>query len=295
MTLSLNVKAIQPTLCRRLRIWLILAGLPGLILASVGRSSIEARAGQAAHPAIPPFAPGEQLLYKVEWDPPWFLFFLPKMEAGELELALASEVEHEGKPAWKISFRARSSGTLSKLAGVNVDDHIESLTDPVTLCTYAVKKRIREGKRKRDIDVTYFPADRRLHIREVDVARVPPRIVKDMHKEDIPKCVKDVFSALYALRREELKTGNTRGWVIGDNDTIKDVETRVLRNETVLGPDGPTSSLHVETVALLGGLFKQGGQFRIWLSDDSRKLPLKFQVHVKLGKVDGRLVSVKQR
>ncbi len=295
MTKTPDRKAASRTICQQSRTCPTLAVLSGLILASTVCSPVGACTGQAVNSAVPPFSPGEQLLYKVEWDPPWFLFFLPKMEAGELELALAAEAEHEGKPAWSISFKARSSGTLSKLAGVNVDDHFEALTDPETLCTYTVKKRIREGKRKRDIDVVYFPADRRLHVRELDVAQVPPRVVKDGHKENIPECVKDVFSALYALRREDLKTGYTRQWVIGDNDTVKDVETRVLRNEIIPGPDGPIPSLHVETIALFGGLFKQGGQFRIWLSDDRRKLPLRFQVQVKLGKVDGRLVSVRNR
>ncbi len=295
MTTCPGGKAVRRTLCQRLGIRPNLAVLSALFFASTAWNPVGAPTDQEVDSAAPPFSPGERLLYKVEWDPPWFLFFLPRMEAGELELVLDSDVERQGKPAWKISFKARSSGTLSKLAGVNVDDHFESLTDPVTLCTYAVKKKIREGKRKRDIDVVYFPADRSLHIRELDVAQVPPRTVKDRHKEGIPECVKDVFSALYALRREDLKTGFSRRWVIGDNDTVKDVETRVLRNEVVHGPGGPTLSLHVETIALLGGLFKQGGQFRIWLSDDRRRLPLKFQAHVKLGKVDGQLVSVTYR
>ena len=36
-----------------------------------------------------PFAVGEKLVYRVEWSPPWYLFFLPTMEAGEAELTLA--------------------------------------------------------------------------------------------------------------------------------------------------------------------------------------------------------------
>ena len=242
-----------------------------------------------------PFSDGEQLFYRVEWDPPWFLFFLPKMEAGELELALSADADYQQKPAWRIMFRARSSGTLSKLAGLHVDDYFESVADRVTLCTYSVKKRIEEGKRKREIDVTYFPGAGRLHIRDLDVARVPPRIVKDKDKEGIPACVKDVFAALYALRLEKLEAGSARQWVIGDDDVVKEIETRGIRIEIVPGPKGPAASLRIETVALFGGLFKEGGHFTIWLSHDARKLPLKFDVQVRLGRVNGRLVSVKGR
>jgi hypothetical protein len=45
----------------------------------------------------------------------------------------------------------------------------------------------------------------------------------------------------------------------------------------------------MNTVALMGGLFKDGGQFKIWLSVDRRKLPLQFEVNVSLGKVVGKL------
>ncbi|NWG14278.1 MAG: DUF3108 domain-containing protein [Acidobacteria bacterium] len=295
MTRGPDARTIHRTLRSRSAACRIPALVSGLLLALAIGSPSGARTNQESIPATLPFVPGEQLFYKVDWDPPWFLFFLPKMEAGELELALTSETDQKDRPAWRVSFRARSSGTLSKLAGVSVDDQFEALTDPATLCTLTVKKRIREGKRKRDIDVTYLPTGRRLHIREIDVARVPPGVVKDRHKEDIPECVKDVFSALYALRMEELKAGHTRRWVVGDDDTVKEIETRVLRSEMVPGPNGPTPSLHIETVALLGGLFKEGGRFSIWLSDDRRRLPLRFQIQVKLGKVDGRLVSVRQQ
>jgi len=253
----------------------------------------DAPSAAKAAPERAPFMPGETLQYKVEWDPPWFLFFLPRMEAGHLELALEEAPSYEGKPAWKVRFKANSSGTLARLTGLNVEDVFESMTDPETLCTFSVSKRIREGKRKRDIEVRYEPERGRLHIRETDVARTPPRTTKDRFKENVPACVRDVFAALYALRRERLQPGARKRWVLGDDDVVKEVETRVLRSETVMAPAGPASSLHVETVSLLGGLFKDGGEFRIWLSDDERRLPLKFQVQVKLGKVDGRLLSVK--
>jgi hypothetical protein len=38
-------------------------------------------------------------------------------------------------------------------------------------------------------------------------------------------------------------------------------------------------------------MFKGGGTFLLWLSDDERKLPVRFEAKVKLGRVFG---SVKQ-
>ncbi len=241
--------------------------------------------------AAPPFSPGETLRYKVMWDPPWYLFFLPEMEAGELRLSLGETTTYAQKPAAPISFEARSSGALASFTGIKVEDTFESLADPETLCTYTVRKRVREGKRKRDIDVTYYPEDRRLHILDTDVAKSPPRVNKDKFVDDVPSCVHDVFAAVYALRRADLHIGSRDQWVLGDDDSIKRVETRVVKSETIQGHAGPVRSFRIETVALLGGLFREGGQFRIWLSEDARRLPVMFEIQVKLGRAYGRLVS----
>ncbi len=251
----------------------------------------DAGSGQDPDP-ISPFSPGETLRYKVVWDPPWYLFFLPEMEAGELRLSLGKTTLYGEKPAAPITFEARSSGTLASLTGVKVNDTFESLADPATLCTYTVKKRVREGKRKRDIDVTYYPDARRLHILDTDVAKSPPHVNKDRYVDDIPACVRDVFAAVYALRRADLHIGSRDQWVLGDDDNIKRVETRVVKSETIEGHAGPVKSFRIETVALLGGLFREGGQFRIWLSEDARRLPVMFEIQVKLGRAYGRLVAV---
>jgi Protein of unknown function (DUF3108) len=232
------------------------------------------------------------LRYKVVWDPPWYLFFLPQMEAGELRLSLGKTTSYGQKPAAPVSFEARSSGTLASLTGVDVEDTFESLVDPATLCTYTVTKRVREGKRKRNIDVTYYPEARRLHILETDVAKSPSHVNKDKFVEDIPSCVHDVFAAIYALRRTDLHVGSRCQWVLGNDDSIKKVETQVVKSEIIQGHAGPVRSLRIETVALLGGLFREGGQFRIWLSEDARRLPVRFEIQVKLGRAYGRLVSV---
>lgn len=277
---------------------LLLSGaaiLFAVLLSSVSAPGICPDTSRVAAPeaASLPYGPSEILRYKVVWDPPWYLLFLPQMEAGELQLSLGETTSYEHKPAARITFEARSSGTLASLTGLKVEDTFESLADPVTLCTYTVSKRVREGKRKRDIDVTYYPQAGRLHILETDVAKAPPQVNKNKFVDDIPSCVHDIFAAVYALRRSDLYVGARQQWLLGDDDKVKTVETRVLRSEVIEGHAGPIRSFRIETVALLGGLFRNGGQFRIWLSEDSRRLPVRFEIQVRLGKAYGKLISVK--
>ncbi len=234
---------------------------------------------------------GEKLVFLVEWKPPWYLFFLPPMEAGEAKLGMSGEVEYKGRKALKIDFSAHSSGTLARLAGIEVDDRFEFFTNPETFCTYAVVKKEREGKRKRDIEVEYFAQSRQLHIRELDLSTSPPTVKKDRYRDGIPECVKDLFSALYFTRQQEFSPGLKFNAVVGDNERTKEVEARVGKLETVHTPAGVFKAWRVDTIALVGGLFKEGGQFRMWLSADSKKTPVQFEAKVSLGTVTGKLKS----
>jgi hypothetical protein len=231
----------------------------------------------------------ERLVYKIVWTPPLYLFVIPPIEVGEATLTLSQETRYQDRRAFKILFTARSSGTLVKLAGISIDDTFEFTTDAETFCTYAVSKREREGQRMRDIEVLYLPEGKKLHLREVDVSTIPPRVLRDSDVEGIPPCVKDLFSALYSLRRNKLSAETVSRVVVGDNQHIKEVEVKVEKRLQVSTPAGNFDTWQVNTISLIGGLFKGGGQFRMWLSDDNRKLPVRFEAKVNLGKVTGSL------
>jgi len=236
-----------------------------------------------------PYSTGERLVYSVRWDPPWFLFFLPTMEAGEVNLQLDGETEYNNQKAIRILFQARSSGTLAKMVGLKVEDEFVFFADPRTLCTLGVSKKIREGKRKRQIDIDYLRATHQLHIREIDESVVPSQLKKDAILNDIPSCIQDPLSALYFLRRSPLRLEHIQTFVIGNDDKIKPVESRVVKQEVIETPAGKFPAWRITTAALMGGLFKEGGQFRIWLSADERRLPLQFEVTVHLGRALGKL------
>lgn len=237
------------------------------------------------------FAAGEKLTFRVDWNPPWYLFFLPPMDAGNVEVNLAGETVFQGKRALKITFTARSSGTLVKMAGFKIDDYYEFLTDPETFCTFSVVRRERQGKRKRDIEILYIPETRQLHIKDVDVATSPPTTKKDLLVDQVPPCVQDALSALYSLRMKELGSGTLIRSLVGNNDRFKEVESRVEKRETLETPSGKYDTWRLQTFSLMGGLFRESGQFKIWLTADSRKMPVQFEARVYLGKVTGKLAK----
>ena len=191
----------------------------------------------------------------------------------------------------RITFSARSSGTFVKLIGIKVDDSYEYVTDASSLCTISAIRKERQGKRKRDISVTYMPETRQLHLHDVDLAVEPAKVKRDEIKDDIPPCVRDLFSALYWMRLSEFHVGATQEASVGYDDKIREVKSQVEKKEIVTTPLGRFETWKVNTIAILGGLFKNGGHFRFWVTDDERHLPVRFEATMSLGKVTGKIES----
>ena len=99
--------------------------------------------------------PGETLVFEIRWDPPAWMFFLPTISAGELTIQFQHEARLDGKAVHQITARAISSGFFPKLTGVTVDDSFESFVDANQFCSLKMTKKLREGKRLRDIVLTF--------------------------------------------------------------------------------------------------------------------------------------------
>lgn len=234
---------------------------------------------------------GETLVYSIKWEPPWYMFFLPKMEAGELTFRFKAVDEFRGKPVVKIIIEARSSGTLVKLTDMKVEDEFIYYSSPETLCSEGSSSKTREGKRQRRVETEYFQNERRLHYRLFDESATPPQLLRDITKTDVPPCVYDPFSALYLYRTLPLAKGYAKTLTVGNNDKVLEVRARVEKQETVSTQSGKIAAWKVKTDALSGGLFREDGDFCFWLSSDERKLPVRFEASVRLGCIIGVLKS----
>jgi hypothetical protein len=242
-----------------------------------------------------PVPAGEKLFYSIYWDPPWYLFFFPSMHAGDAELSIEEGAEYQGRPALRIRFKVDSTGTLSKISGMEIHDEFLFLTDPETLCTFSASKKILEGKRKRTIDVQYLPQTRQLHMLDYDESVEPRKLKRDIVKDDIPECVQDPLSGLYDLRRRPLHDDAVIAIVLGHDDLVKQVESRVEKLVALDTTAGKVAAWRLRTISLVEGLFRRGGEFRIWVSADERQVPLQFEVKVKLGRVLGKLEKTEIR
>jgi hypothetical protein len=235
---------------------------------------------------------GEMLVYEVRWNPPGWMFFVPTIKAGEMTLRFEYLKSGVGELlGYRISAKAVSSGLLPKVTGISIEDSFESLVSGVAFCSTRMTKNISEGNRHRKIILTFDSESGSGRFQMYDTSKTPPLEVKNETVKDVPACVRDLLSAIYVTRLWDLKPDARRSLAVSDDGTVRLLEVRVHKRELVQTSAGHFPALKLETSSGLGGMFKGGGTFLLWLSDDERKLPVRFEAKVKLGRVFG---SVKQ-
>ena len=237
---------------------------------------------------------GETLVFEIRWDPPAWMFFLPTISAGELTIQFQHEARLDGKAVHQITARAVSSGFFPKLTGVSVDDSFESFVEASQFCSLKMTKKLREGKRLRDIVLTFDGERGTGHYLAQDVSKTPPVQLKNEEVKNLPPCVQDILSAIYVTRLHELRSGSKFPLVVSDDGTVKQVEVRVKERETVEALAGRFTAWKAESVSVFGGLFKDGGTFLVWFSDDAYHVPVKFEAKVKVGRVFGTVKQIKR-
>jgi hypothetical protein len=232
-----------------------------------------------------PFADGEQLTYVVNWKP---LFFIPALKAGEIRLSVDKSKYH-GHDTYRIQAWADSAGSLTRVVGFSVRNYFESQVDRQTFRSYRIFQKIRQGNRQRDLELIFDYDKNRTTVHETDPSTNPPRVLQDAIKRGVPPLAVDVISVFYVARVRAIDPGEHFAVDLSERGDFRRIRVMAESTEEVKTPVGNFPSLKLSTT---GGLFRDGGDFHIWLSLDSLRVPTKFETDVKFGKVYGELTRL---
>jgi hypothetical protein len=102
----------------------------------------------------------------------------------------------------------------------------------------------------------------------------------------------DVMSGFYYARRQPLEPGTSFYISMFDSNKFLNTEVRVLRREQVELFDGKeVPTIVVEPILKSEGLFQKTGEILIWLTDDDRRMPVRMETKLKIGRVTAELKS----
>jgi hypothetical protein len=208
-----------------------------------------------------PFEVGEALTYDVR-------FGALKVGTGRMRVLDIESIR--GFPSWHVRFSV-SGGTFF----YKVNDVYDSWMDVRTLSSLRYVQDLNQGSRDRQRTFEIFPE--RAIFRE---------ITRDGPERPSVSQPLDDGSFLYFLRTVPLEVGQTYSFDRYFRPDRNPVIIRVLRRERIRVPAGEFDALVVQPIIKTSGIFSEGGQAEIWLSDDNERIMLQMKTRLSFGSLN---------
>ncbi|MHC1744929.1 MAG: DUF3108 domain-containing protein [Syntrophobacteraceae bacterium] len=231
--------------------------------------------GVCQDPGEVPFRTGERLTFELKWE---------FIKAGTAVLEVLPMTEVNGIPARHFLLTVKSSSFVDTFYMVR--DTIEAFTDGGVTRSLLYKKRQQEGKHRRDIVVNFdWQKEEALYTNFGKPAR-PVKVLPGTF---------DPFSIFYAFRMCNLKENIQLDASVSDGKKCVVGKAKVLKRQFIRVNDHSYDTFLVEPdLKDVGGVFKKSkdAKLQIWVSNDSRKLPVRIASSVVVGEFIAELVSV---
>jgi hypothetical protein len=207
----------------------------------------------APPPAAPP-AFSEKLTYGVEW-----------------RLIRAGTVTIEARRGHH-TLRLDSAGIVSALLKIQDTYNVDN-DDP--FCATSSVMDSMEGKRHHETRVTFDRAHNHTMFVERDL--IANKVLSETGTE-IPNCASDVINGITRLRSLNLSAGQSVQIPVSDGRRFANVKLQAIEREEIKTPSGTYQAMRYQADLMNGVVYGRKGQVFLWLSEESRKLPVQIQL-----------------
>lgn len=204
-----------------------------------------------------PFGPGERVEYEVR---------LGRVSVGEGSMEVVGVEPVRGRPSYHILWKIEGGIPLAR-----VRDRYESWFDIQTLASRRFVQDIHQVRHRSNRHFEIYPEEGRWE-----------RLNTDLEGElgtDLPL---DEIAFIYFIRTLDLEVGQTYTLDRYFRKDRNPVVLHVLRREVVEVPGGRFNTIVVRPIIKAGGLFGEGGEAEVYLSDDDERLLVQMRSRVPL-------------
>jgi hypothetical protein len=195
--------------------------------------------------AVRPYGVGEKLLYDLA---------VGGAKVGTGSLVIAGEDTIEGRSTLHSVFSLKGGFLFFK-----VNDRLESWFEPSSATTHRFYQLLNEGSYHTQRYFDLYP----------DRAKLRQRGYEE--KESVSEPLDDV-SFFYFVRSVPLHIGETYTYTRYFRPDKNPVIVKVLRRETITVDAGTFNTIVLQPIIKSGGLFAEGGNALIWVTDDDRRI-----------------------
>lgn len=202
-----------------------------------------------------PFAPGEELTYRIRSN--------RFGDVGQGSMGVSGPEAVRGQEAYVLQFDFRARITL-----FTVEDRTRSWIDPLRLTSLRYHKREKNPLSSRVEEVEIHPEERRWEGVDGTIGTSPTTLPLDE------------LSFIYFLRTLPLEEGAVREEVRHFDPARNPVVVRVLGRERLRAPIGDFETIVVEMQVNDVDRFGGAGTLRLHLTDDAQRLPVRIETSV---------------
>ena len=221
-----------------------------------------------------PFSPGEKMVYVIKWI---------GIPVGEGALRVVSTGDLDGSPVYSFSLEVESYPAIDIL--YKVRDKFSSQAAKDLTRSFLFRKIQKEGGTRRDVVVRFDWEKNEVVYSNFGKKNRPVSL--------IPGAL-DPLSAAYFVRSRDLeRMGELRVPVTDGKKCIVGV-AKVRGKRTVEIGSGVYETFLLEAnTENVGGMFEktQNKEFRVWITADEARIPVKLETSVSVGSVSAELLS----
>ncbi|MCY7374531.1 MAG: DUF3108 domain-containing protein, partial [Pyrinomonadaceae bacterium] len=244
--------------------------------------SIFAQTGQK----IEPYNAGEKLAYEAK-----FSKIIKGIAVADLNFTVENTANDKD---FLIRSDAVTKGSLLKLFSRKFVQKYESTVSGADFAVKRTVKRDEQGKRVRESEALFDYQAKKVIYMETDPndAARPPRQIAS----PIPANTQDLVTAIYTLRRLPLVVGKTFELTVSDSGLVYKIPVRVVAREQQRTVLGKVWCFRVEP-ELFGAnrIIEQKGSMILWITDDTRRLPVRSQINLNIGRFEVKLKKIEDK
>ena len=250
-----------------------------LLLVSIQGAAL----AQQKEPSELPFARGEQLLYKAEFN----RGLLRGIDVGELRFS----AQLAGDNNVNMVGDAVSKGLLIRLTGTHYQMHVESVADAHPFSVLRTKSSYKDKRTTINSEATFDTEAGKAVWTESEQNQKPNATTLAINAP-----VHDVLTLIYFVRTQNLRPGQTFEVMMVDAGRSYRCVVNVVPGKKMSTAVGRVNTVRVEPAIFDGNRsVRPRGTLIIWMTDDARHIPVKAQVKAPIGNVDINLKRITYR
>ncbi len=216
------------------------------------------------------FGVGEKLTFDISYG---------FVHAGEAIMQIPNYKYVNGRKTFETFITAASYASFDWI--FKVRDRYATYMDVDGVFPWRFEQHVREGTYSKDFDAYFDP--------EAKTAET-----SDGKTYSAPAYVHDIVSAFYFVRTMNLQNYHKGDKINLENfyeDKTHPLTVMVLGHQQITVDAGTFNCVVVEPLVVEGGLFKNEGSIKVWLTDDANHVPVKMESKVIVGSIQAKLTK----